>query len=199
MRYLGLILVLLPCAVAFAPPHPMRTAFERAIALHGDDDLPKLVYADWLDENDDAHRAEYTRLEVELLRLPMDAPHRRALEERSRVLFRENHDTWFPPVAGVRGFVLRAGFVDRIVVDHESDVAAAKEAFPSARVVEVADVERAIATAPLTVWERQAIREYTLRVSQRLGRSSRARSFDRNRDGTNTCPSILRALAAPRD
>jgi uncharacterized protein (TIGR02996 family) len=34
-----------------------------------DDDLPRLVYADWLDEHGDASRAEFVRVQVELARL----------------------------------------------------------------------------------------------------------------------------------
>lgn len=43
-------------------------AFLRAIAAAPDDDLPRLVYADWLDERGDP-RAEYLRLEVQRRRL----------------------------------------------------------------------------------------------------------------------------------
>lgn len=39
-------------------------AFLRAIAFHPQDDLPRLVYADWLDERGD-QRADYLRFVVE--------------------------------------------------------------------------------------------------------------------------------------
>lgn len=46
--------------------------FLRAIFHRPDDDAPRLVYADWLEERGDP-RAEYLRLEVELRRLPKGA------------------------------------------------------------------------------------------------------------------------------
>src|SRR6476659_7569532 len=43
-----------------------RAAFLRAIAEQPDDDLPRLVYADWLDEHGEPERAEFIRLQIEL-------------------------------------------------------------------------------------------------------------------------------------
>ena len=42
--------------------------FLRAIAAHPDDDTPRLVFADWLDEHDHPERAEFIRLQIELAR-----------------------------------------------------------------------------------------------------------------------------------
>jgi len=56
-----------------------------------DDDLPRLVYADWLEEHGDAAgrvRAAFIRLQVELARLASDDPRRPALEERERAEWR---------------------------------------------------------------------------------------------------------------
>ena len=36
-------------------------AFVRAIAEHPDDDAPRLVYADWLEEHGQPERAEFIR------------------------------------------------------------------------------------------------------------------------------------------
>jgi uncharacterized protein (TIGR02996 family) len=47
-----------------------RTAFLRAIAADPEDDTPRLVFADWLDEHDDPQRAEFIRVQVELARRP---------------------------------------------------------------------------------------------------------------------------------
>jgi uncharacterized protein (TIGR02996 family) len=48
------------------------TADERAllnaIIAAPDDDLPRLVYADWLEEHDRAERAEFIRVQCELRR-----------------------------------------------------------------------------------------------------------------------------------
>lgn len=45
-----------------------RAALLRAIAAAPWDDLPRLVFADWLDENGEPERAEYIRLEIEIER-----------------------------------------------------------------------------------------------------------------------------------
>ena len=42
------------------------TAFLRTILADPDDDAPRLIYADWLDENGDSDRAEFIRLQVRL-------------------------------------------------------------------------------------------------------------------------------------
>jgi uncharacterized protein (TIGR02996 family) len=41
-----------------------------AVLAEPDDDLPRLVYADWLDENGRPERAEFVRVQVELARFP---------------------------------------------------------------------------------------------------------------------------------
>ena len=38
-----------------------HAAFLNTIREHPDADLPRLVFADWLDENDDPARAEFIR------------------------------------------------------------------------------------------------------------------------------------------
>ena len=39
-------------------------AFLEDIVAHPDDDAPRLVFADWLDDHGDADRAEFIRLQV---------------------------------------------------------------------------------------------------------------------------------------
>jgi uncharacterized protein (TIGR02996 family) len=46
-----------------------RDALLRAVCENSDDDLPRLVFADWLDEHDEPERAEFIRCAVELARL----------------------------------------------------------------------------------------------------------------------------------
>ena len=47
-----------------------RDGFLAAIIAQPDDDVPRLVYADWLDEHGDPERAELIRVQCELERLP---------------------------------------------------------------------------------------------------------------------------------
>src|SRR5262245_31292460 len=69
---------------------PGHQPFLRTICENPDDDAPRLVYADWLDENGDADRAEFIRLHVQLAREP-DAP---GLEQRCEELFRQHWPRW---------------------------------------------------------------------------------------------------------
>jgi uncharacterized protein (TIGR02996 family) len=49
-------------------------ALLRAVCEEPDDDGPRLVYADWLEEHGNAARAEFIRLQCELAKLPPDPP-----------------------------------------------------------------------------------------------------------------------------
>ena len=49
-------------------------ALVQAILHAPDDDAPRLVFADWLDENGDADRAEFIRVQCRLARLPFYDP-----------------------------------------------------------------------------------------------------------------------------
>ena len=49
-------------------------AFMRTIIERPDDDLPRLVYADYLDERGEAERAEFIRVQCELARLMLTCP-----------------------------------------------------------------------------------------------------------------------------
>ena len=54
---------------------PEYAALYAAVCANPDDDTPRLVLADWLDEHDDPHRAAYIRAEVQLHRLRENDPH----------------------------------------------------------------------------------------------------------------------------
>lgn len=43
-----------------------REAFLASIIENPDDDAPRLIFADWLDENGEAERAEFVRIQIEL-------------------------------------------------------------------------------------------------------------------------------------
>jgi uncharacterized protein (TIGR02996 family) len=66
-----------------------RDALLRAICENPDDDAPRLVYADWLDEHGDPRQAEFIRVQIELACLPDDARASHPLTERERALWRE--------------------------------------------------------------------------------------------------------------
>jgi uncharacterized protein (TIGR02996 family) len=53
-------------------PTDEQRALWTAIRAHPDDDTPRLVYADWLQENGDEARAEFIRTQIESAKLPSD-------------------------------------------------------------------------------------------------------------------------------
>ncbi|MBN9120375.1 MAG: TIGR02996 domain-containing protein [Planctomycetes bacterium] len=61
-------------------PPPGYEPFLHAICADPEDDTPRLVYADWLDENGAPERAEFIRLQIAFDR-------RRAVPARDRDLF----------------------------------------------------------------------------------------------------------------
>jgi hypothetical protein len=61
--------------------------------------VPRLVFADWLDDNCRAERAEFIRVQVELAGLGPDDPRRERLEDRERALLWGGHDReWAGPL-----------------------------------------------------------------------------------------------------
>lgn len=68
--------------------------FIRAIMAAPDDDLPRLVYADYLDETRRTDRAEFIRVQIELTRIP-PGEHRERLTAREQNLIEKNR--WHEP------------------------------------------------------------------------------------------------------
>ncbi|MEO2090389.1 MAG: TIGR02996 domain-containing protein [Gemmataceae bacterium] len=75
---------------------PDRESFVAAIATAPEDDLPRLVFADWLDEHGEPDRAEFIRTQIEAERTT-DADRKAALERRAADLFAEHWPRWFEP------------------------------------------------------------------------------------------------------
>src|SRR3954452_707004 len=92
-------------------------AFLRAILGQPDDDAPRLVYADWLEEHGDADRAEFIRLQCELARLPEGDRRGPALRKREAALLRKHKKQWLAPLTQlVEAGEFRRGFVERVKV-----------------------------------------------------------------------------------
>jgi uncharacterized protein (TIGR02996 family) len=62
-----------------------------------DDDVPRLVYADWLEEHGQEDRAEYIRVQIERAGLPKTVPRYKECVRRERVLFARNKAAWMEP------------------------------------------------------------------------------------------------------
>jgi uncharacterized protein (TIGR02996 family) len=96
---------------------PDDPAFIRAIAASPDDDAPRLIYADYLDETGDpakAARAEFIRVQIEKARLVPDSPRWTELWHRDTTLL-EWARQWraeLPAIRGVQYGGFLRGFID---------------------------------------------------------------------------------------
>jgi uncharacterized protein (TIGR02996 family) len=101
-----------------------RDAFLADICARPDDDAPRLIFADWLDEHGDAAdraRAELIRVQCRLAALPDEHRERPPLEERSRELLALHEAGWraqLPSLPGVRWGDWERGFVGDATVAH---------------------------------------------------------------------------------
>lgn len=72
-------------------------ALLRAIRLLPLEDVPRLAYADYLDEIGDSKRASFIRLSCSAARLDEGTSERVAIEAEIRRLHRRNHESWCRP------------------------------------------------------------------------------------------------------
>lgn len=110
-------------------------AFLDAIFAAPDDDLPRLVYADWLDEHDQPERAEFIRVECEAARTDRDSPAYPTLLRRSDRLRAAHLVRWFGPLVHptvADHIITRRGFVDTLVLSADKFTAHADIIFAHA-------------------------------------------------------------------
>ncbi|MFO0807982.1 MAG: TIGR02996 domain-containing protein [Gemmataceae bacterium] len=92
-----------------------QTAFLRSIAERPDDDLPRLVYADWLEDRGDP-RGEFVRLQTVLAGNDC-AEARAAFERREAELAVRYRSEWLRRLDGWRGdAIFERGFVEEVCV-----------------------------------------------------------------------------------
>jgi len=77
-------------------------AFLEAIREAPDDDTPRLLCADWLEEGGDP-RGEFIRVQCARAKLPPDDPLTQPLMRRAWELFSANHDAWVGPIRELVG------------------------------------------------------------------------------------------------
>src|SRR5438067_1013306 len=71
-----------------------EAAFLSEVRERPDDDAPRLVFADWLEDVGDAARADFIRTQCRLAALPEWDPQRFDLEERALDLLAEHRRRW---------------------------------------------------------------------------------------------------------
>ncbi len=76
------------------PAPPQLVALLAACRARPADDLPRLVLADWLDENGQPERAEFVRIQVEVSHPTADVERIRGLKKREAELLVEHESEW---------------------------------------------------------------------------------------------------------
>jgi uncharacterized protein (TIGR02996 family) len=104
-------------------------AFLEAIRESPDDDAVRLVYADWLEEQGDASRAEFIRVQCELAHLS-GKEERAELEHREEQLLSANRAAWLGPLHKELPYshcAFRRGFPEELTVRPKVMVKMAEE------------------------------------------------------------------------
>jgi uncharacterized protein (TIGR02996 family) len=103
---------------------PPEGALRDAILDAPDDDGPRLIYADWLEEHGEADRAEFIRVQIALAR-GADDPRAPAWWERQEALLAEHRGAWLGPLRGLfylhefrRGFLEEVTLKAQVFLDH---------------------------------------------------------------------------------
>src|SRR5262245_46067126 len=113
-------------------------AFLRPIIETPEDDAPRLVYADWLEDHGDPDRAEFIRVQCRLASIDEDDPERRELLRREYDLLAEHGGEWAAPLVGkVRRWQFRRGFVEQVCLEAKAFLKEAKWLFAFAPVREL--------------------------------------------------------------
>src|SRR5262245_15983724 len=106
--------------------------FLQRIRAFPDDDVHRLIFADWLEEQGGraTDRAAFIRVQVALAGLPADNPRRSALLVAERDLLDAYREEWEAPFRGLASApVFRRGFVDEVKVTARQYLRHAHELF----------------------------------------------------------------------
>jgi uncharacterized protein (TIGR02996 family) len=116
-----------------------REGFLETILAAPDDDAPRLVFSDWLEDHGDLARAEFIRVQCELVRLSPRERRHCELAWRAETLLVENRARWvaeLPGLDGVEWLEFERGFVStvrvpdlRVLFRHDKVIAAAAPVF----------------------------------------------------------------------
>jgi uncharacterized protein (TIGR02996 family) len=91
-------------------------ALMRAVIADPDDDAPRLIFADWLDENGQCERAEFIRVQIALAEMATNDERRPELRRCERRLLRRWGNRWTQALRpAVFNYIFRRGFVESVV------------------------------------------------------------------------------------
>jgi uncharacterized protein (TIGR02996 family) len=102
------------------PPTDLRQALLQAVIAEPEEEAPRLIYADWLDEQgrpEDTDRAEFIRLQVELAHAKEEAARAKHLRRREEELWDARQQEWLahlPPHLRKRGPRFHRGFLEEL-------------------------------------------------------------------------------------
>jgi uncharacterized protein (TIGR02996 family) len=98
----------------------LEQAFLSDITENPTDDTPRLVYADWLDDQGEPERAELIRVQCRRARLAVDDPEQGVLAARETDLLARHESAWLaalPALHEVTWVAFRRGFVESVFLD----------------------------------------------------------------------------------
>ncbi len=135
-------------------PSAEELAFLARIREQPDDDGPRLIFADWLDERNDP-RGEFIRVQCALARLPADDPRGEILRQREQELRKLHDAVWTDPLKGIAsGWEFRRGLLEAVTVEGSAFIDRGEELFHlgpirSVRFLEAAKCLPAVMQMPL--------------------------------------------------
>jgi uncharacterized protein (TIGR02996 family) len=94
-----------------------QRGFQFDIAEHPDDDTPRLIYADWLEDHGDEAQAEFIRVQIRRSRLPLEDLEQPTLARREAQLLARYEARWAGDLAEIAiGWTFSRGFIERVHV-----------------------------------------------------------------------------------
>jgi uncharacterized protein (TIGR02996 family) len=134
-------------------------AFLQEIRENPDDDFPRLVYADWLEERGDP-RAEFIRVQCELSQLPDFDEQRNELATRADALLARHGDRWKQPLNQLdiehirfeRGMIEHAAIETGTFLNAANAIFAAAPALRSVRLIRPGRQIEALTASPHLGW-----------------------------------------------
>jgi uncharacterized protein (TIGR02996 family) len=102
---------------------PTHEGFWESIRDDPVSDTPRLIYADWLEEQGDLPRAEFIRVQCRLARLDEDEDEHADLSYRQEMLLRVHGDDWRASLPACRGveWAFRRGMPEVVTLKKSSD------------------------------------------------------------------------------